>query len=111
MNPLKMSQTKTKYQYAELPSFKYQTFDRHTLTFTDVPIISLFAEPWAQDGSKGNADSAPEKGDAPESPPVDKSIEEPSPSPPEGSPDSDPQPSDGQYCIHQHNCTSHLFVN
>jgi hypothetical protein len=29
-----------KYKYAELPVFKYQTFDRSTCTFTDHPIIS-----------------------------------------------------------------------
>jgi hypothetical protein len=28
-----------KYKYAELPVFKYQTFDRSTCTFTDHPII------------------------------------------------------------------------
>lgn len=96
-----MSQTKTNYQYAQLSGFKYQTFDRHTLTFSDVPIIPLFAEPSAQNDSKGNADSAPEKGGDPESPPVDKSIEEPSSPPPEASPESDPQPPNGRYCIYE----------
>lgn len=93
----------TNYQYAQLPGFKYQTFDRHTLTFTDVPIIPLFAEPPTQDDSKGNADSTPEKGDDPESPPVDKSTEESSTHPPESSTDPDTQPSNGRYYIHKHN--------
>lgn len=35
-----MSQRK-KYKYAELPVFKYQTFDRSTCTFTNHPIIPV----------------------------------------------------------------------
>jgi hypothetical protein len=42
--------------YAQLPPFKYQTFDRSTLQFSDVPVLSLFAKPPPVDDSKANAD-------------------------------------------------------
>jgi hypothetical protein len=44
------------YPYAQLPPYKYQTFDRFTLQFSDVPVIPLFANPPPVDDSKANAD-------------------------------------------------------
>ena len=44
------------FQYAQLPPFKYQTFDRHTLKFSDVPVIPLYANPPPVHDGKVNAD-------------------------------------------------------
>ena len=44
------------FLYAQLPPFKYQTFDRQTLKFSDVPVIPLYANPPPVDDSKVNAD-------------------------------------------------------
>ena len=33
------------FKYAQLPVFKYQTFDRESLQFSDIPIIPPIADP------------------------------------------------------------------
>lgn len=71
------------FEYAQLPQFKYQTFDRETLSFSDVPLDSLFGGP-PRDDDEANADAQSNK-DAP--------LEDGTANPPE---DSSP-PAPGMY--------------
>jgi hypothetical protein len=54
---------KNNFQYAQLPVFKYQTFDRESLTFTNHPIIPperiVFSDRHADD-LKGDEPAEPE---------------------------------------------------
>lgn len=52
--------------YAQLPVFKYQTFDRESLSFSDVPIIPPSTKPPIETAPKDNsdADDGPKDGEA-----------------------------------------------
>jgi hypothetical protein len=52
--------------YAQLPVFKYQTFDRESLSFSDVPIIPPSTKPPIESAPEDNndADDGPKDGEA-----------------------------------------------
>lgn len=64
------------FGYAELPEFKYQTFDRTTLQFSDVPLISLYPKDRTTAGDENKSADIESKDMASEDPPVDASQEE-----------------------------------
>jgi hypothetical protein len=94
-----------KYKYAELPVFKYQTFDRSTCTFTNHPIISperfQFTAGYADDEFQSKE---PEPEPEPEIITLDDPVDEPeiiALDTPPNEPDDDDSPAepaaDGKY--------------
>lgn len=60
--------TPQQYVYAKLPTFNYQTFDRQSLKFTNVPIISPTSKPSTVDGVTDDAAKGKEVADKPPGP-------------------------------------------
>lgn len=63
-----------KYEYAQLPVFKYQTFDRESLQFSDVPIIPPTAKPPVV--GDDDADEPLKEGDPPTDAPVEAEVQD-----------------------------------
>lgn len=80
-----------KFQYAQLPVFKYQTFDRESLKFSDHPIIPLNAKPPIVDDAddQKNGDGLNEPPIDPMPPPVED-VPVPEADPPAGKCTSNP---------------------
>jgi hypothetical protein len=57
--------------YAQLPVFKYQTFDRDSLTFCEHPIIPPSPRKMRYFGEGADADEPPKNDEAPVDPPAD----------------------------------------
>jgi hypothetical protein len=66
--------------YAELPVFKYQTFDRENVSFSFVPIVPPSTKPPIDNPptlNDGDADEGPKDGDTPqEETPTDPPVED-----------------------------------
>jgi hypothetical protein len=63
--------------YARLPVFKYQTFDRESLTFSEHPIKPPSPRKMRYFGSDADADEPPKNDDAPVDPPADAEPPDP----------------------------------
>ena len=63
------------FQYAQLPTYHWQTFDRHAVSFSLHPIIPLEqihpSNPFADNQMKPNDGSSPQSEDNPEPAPDD----------------------------------------
>jgi hypothetical protein len=63
--------------YAQLPVFKYQTFDRESLTFSEHPIIPPSPRQMRYFGEGADADEPPKNDDTPADPSADTETSDP----------------------------------
>lgn len=64
------------FEYATLPTYNYQTFDRETLAFTKVPVTSLYSKSANSGSDEPNADTESNKDVALDEPPQEAPPEE-----------------------------------
>jgi hypothetical protein len=65
------------FPYAQLPVFKYQTFDNQSLTYSEYPIIPPTSSKMTHFGEGADADEQPKNGEAPADPPADSETSDP----------------------------------